>query len=137
MLTEIIHFVREGKNSGVNPENYEKIVCIERSKNTLLTKSEKYVLSLIGQGLPNIEIANKLCMSTSTIRTFLYRIYNKLGTHRRASAVILALIQGELKVSDVYSFNDLLNFLSPLGTETIEQISQLVYNKHSQRSLSD
>lgn len=132
VLTRIMHIVREGMERVHLLGKDEQIVCMERRQDTILTKSEQEVLILIGHGLTNRKIADKLCMSTSTVRTYLYRAYTKLGVRKRASAVTSALRRGEISIDEVYSFNDLLEFLAPLGAETIEEITQLLSRKLGQ-----
>ncbi len=54
----------------------------------ILTPREQDVVRLVGQGLPNKEIASDLGVSITTVRTHLNRVYDKLG---RGSRVQLAL----------------------------------------------
>jgi len=52
-----------------------------------LTRSERRVLSLVAQGLPNKEVADKLFVSVNTVKTHLQHIFKKLGvTNRRDAA---------------------------------------------------
>lgn len=51
-----------------------------------LTRSERRVLSLVAQGLPNKEVANKLFVSTNTVKTHLQHIFKKLGVSNRRDA---------------------------------------------------
>ncbi len=52
-----------------------------------LTNREKEILSYIGKGLTNKEIAEKLSISSNTIRTHIYHIYEKLHVNNRVEAV--------------------------------------------------
>lgn len=52
-----------------------------------LTNREKQVLSLVIMGLTNREIAQKLFISESTVKSHLNTGYRKLGVHSRAEAV--------------------------------------------------
>ncbi|HWP81803.1 MAG TPA: response regulator transcription factor [Bacteroidota bacterium] len=52
---------------------------------------EKEVLSLIAQGLTNQQIADKLFVSVTTIRTHRQRIMKKLGIHSAAGLIKYAL----------------------------------------------
>jgi two-component system, NarL family, response regulator LiaR len=52
------------------------------------------VLSLMVEGLNNIQIAGKLTVSASTIKSHVSNILSKLGVTSRTEAVTLALRQG-------------------------------------------
>jgi DNA-binding NarL/FixJ family response regulator len=52
-----------------------------------LTNREREILSYIGKGLTNKEIAKKLFISSNTIRTHIYHIYEKLHVSNRVEAV--------------------------------------------------
>lgn len=52
-----------------------------------LTERESEVLKLIGEGLSNKEIGEKLDMSVNTVKTHIKHIYGKLGVTRRIQAV--------------------------------------------------
>ncbi len=60
-----------------------------------LTERESEVLRLLATGLSNQEIAEKLVISISTIKTHITRIYNKLAVTSRTQAIIRAR---ELKI---------------------------------------
>jgi DNA-binding NarL/FixJ family response regulator len=51
-----------------------------------LTSRESQILSLLGKGLKNHEIAEQLFISPQTVRWHLRSLYNKLGTHDRNTA---------------------------------------------------
>jgi DNA-binding NarL/FixJ family response regulator len=55
-----------------------------------LSVREKEVLQLIGEGLTNLEIASRLFIGESTVRTHLQRIVEKLHLKNRASAIAFA-----------------------------------------------
>lgn len=52
-----------------------------------LSEREKEVLQLLGEGLTNTEIAGRLFISESTVRTYLHRLLDKLQLRNRAEAV--------------------------------------------------
>jgi LuxR family maltose regulon positive regulatory protein len=55
-----------------------------------LSERELEVLALIAAGGSNGEIAGKLFVSTSTVKTHINRLYRKLGAHSRTQAVARA-----------------------------------------------
>ena len=59
-----------------------------------LTDREREVLGLVGEGLSNDDIAQRLFMSPATVKTHVSRVMSKLGTHDRAGLVVLAYETG-------------------------------------------
>jgi two-component system response regulator DevR len=57
---------------------------------TSLTPQEDRILTLIGEGLTNREIAGKLSLSDKTIKNYVSQIYSKLDVERRSQAARLA-----------------------------------------------
>lgn len=55
-----------------------------------LTEREREVLALIAQGRSNPEIANRLVLSSKTVRNYVSNIFSKLQVADRAQAIILA-----------------------------------------------
>jgi len=55
-----------------------------------LTPREQEVLQLIGDGLNNTEIADRLFVSTATVKTHINNLFAKLGLRDRAQAVRFA-----------------------------------------------
>jgi DNA-binding NarL/FixJ family response regulator len=56
-----------------------------------LTRREREVLGLLGEGLSVREVAERLCLSPKTVATHCENIMRKLGVRTRARAVALAL----------------------------------------------
>lgn len=54
-----------------------------------LTKRENEVLCLVAQGLKNQEIAEQLVVTPGTVKTYINRIFYKLGVSDRVSAVLV------------------------------------------------
>jgi ATP/maltotriose-dependent transcriptional regulator MalT len=61
-----------------------------------LSKRELEVLYLIADGLSNAEIAQRLCLSTGTVKVHLRHIFGKLGATSRTQAAAQAQKQGIL-----------------------------------------
>ena len=61
---------------------------------TTLTARETEVLKLLVEGSSVAQVGRQLFMSPSTVKTHIGKIYDKLGAHNRASAVIAAVRLG-------------------------------------------
>jgi DNA-binding NarL/FixJ family response regulator len=59
-----------------------------------LTPREVEVLALIGEGLSNREIGERLVLGQATVKTHVNRIFAKIGTQSRAQAVRYAISNG-------------------------------------------
>lgn len=57
---------------------------------SVLTDREREVLSLLAKGLTNKEIAEKLVITTNTVKRHLKAIFEKLDVHTRAAATAIA-----------------------------------------------
>ena len=57
---------------------------------SMLTDREREVLELLAQGLTNKEIAEKLVITTNTVKRHLKAIFEKLDVHTRAAATAVA-----------------------------------------------
>lgn len=62
-----------------------------------LTDREREILTLVGKGLSNEEIADELVISPATVRTHTGRIMTKLDAHDRAQLVVAAYESGLVK----------------------------------------
>jgi DNA-binding NarL/FixJ family response regulator len=56
-----------------------------------LTQREEGVIHLVAEGLTNRDISQHLNLSEHTVRNYLFRIYNKLGTSNRLELALYAI----------------------------------------------
>jgi DNA-binding NarL/FixJ family response regulator len=63
----------------------------ETSELSVLTEREREVLDLLAQGLTNKEMAEKLVITTNTVKRHLKAIFEKLDVHTRSAAAAKAL----------------------------------------------
>lgn len=82
LLTDVLHDFTD--------EDRLKRQALERRKIQTLTKRELEVISLIGEGLRNREICERIFVSEATISSHLNSIYRKLDVADRLSLVIYA-----------------------------------------------
>ena len=59
-----------------------------------LTNREQQIMSLIGRGLTNKEIAGQLQLAEQTVRNHVHRIFRKMGAPNRMAAVEMCRMQG-------------------------------------------
>ncbi len=59
-----------------------------------ITEREREVLTLVGQGLSNTEIAERLVISVATAKTHVARLFTKLDARDRVHLVIMAYEMG-------------------------------------------
>lgn len=75
---------------GVGPNNNSRIKKIRDEKNHDLTVTEAKVLSLVGAGLSNKEVAKRLLITEKTAKCHLNNIFRKLGLHNRYQLIVYA-----------------------------------------------
>jgi two-component system nitrate/nitrite response regulator NarL len=61
-----------------------------------LTRREREIVGLVGDGLSNKEIAHALHIELTTVKNHVHNILEKLGVGRRTEAVVAARARGEL-----------------------------------------
>ena len=71
----------EGKLRSPSPEETDRLA--------LLTKREMELLDLVSMSLKNDEIAERLFISTKTVKTHIRNIFEKLGSRNRVDATLL------------------------------------------------
>ncbi|HEY5946882.1 MAG TPA: alpha/beta fold hydrolase [Kofleriaceae bacterium] len=59
-----------------------------------LSAREREILTLIARGLTNLDIGRELFISEKTVRNHVTKIFEKLGVHSRAHAIVLAKDNG-------------------------------------------
>ena len=69
----------------------------------ILTPRETEVLMRLVDGDSVASVARQLYMSESTVKTHVARVYEKLGAHNRASAIMAAVRLGFVKADDNWS----------------------------------
>jgi DNA-binding NarL/FixJ family response regulator len=95
-ITEVVEAVRKtaAGEAMLSPHIVTRLVAELRQKaedKTTLSARETEILQLVGEGLTNTEIANRLFISESTVRTHLQRLLNKLHLRNRAEAIAYAV----------------------------------------------
>ncbi|MFJ1553433.1 response regulator [Streptomyces mirabilis] len=85
-------FVLHGPASASTPAQRRRLAA--------LTEREREVLALVARGLANGEIAGRLFVGETTVKTHLGRILTKLGLRDRIHAVIFAYESGLVRVGD-------------------------------------
>ncbi len=93
-VTEIVDAVRRTAAGEVmlSPAIAAKLVAefLHQTAQPELTPREREVLQLLGEGLTNAEVAERLFIGESTVRTHLARILDKLHLENRAQAIAYA-----------------------------------------------
>jgi len=102
MLRRIAYLMGEELENEHLPVKDEQIIRTDRRQDTILTKGERDVLILAGRGLTNRDIADRLCISISTVRTFLNRACTKLGARKSIDTLVLALKRGEINIGEIF-----------------------------------
>ena len=92
-LVEAIEEVHEGKVA-LDPDAARSLIDRMNEPAAGLTDREKSILALLGEGLTNREIGERLHISPLTVKTHLQAIFEKLGVSDRAHAVATAFRRG-------------------------------------------
>jgi DNA-binding NarL/FixJ family response regulator len=104
LLLEAIRQVYRGE-TWLNQVLLNKILSLDKPRTSgknfgpyldtdLLTAREKEVIVMIGEGLKNKQIAERLFISEATVRHHLSSIYGKIGVEDRLNLVIYAYANG-------------------------------------------
>jgi len=98
-----IHAVRKGQSMvhpGITRRVLDKLSVVTRDGNggllfdQKLTEREGQILAEVARGLTNKQIAHKLYVSESTVKSRLRGIFSKIGAHDRTQATAIAIREG-------------------------------------------
>jgi DNA-binding NarL/FixJ family response regulator len=104
LLCKCIHAVHKGQVwasskelrfviEALGPAPTAKSFCVRGAG--LLTKREEGVVHLVAEGMTNRDISQELKLSEHTVRNYLFRIFNKVGTSNRLELALYALDRRE------------------------------------------
>ncbi|HXN97193.1 MAG TPA: response regulator transcription factor, partial [Candidatus Acidoferrales bacterium] len=99
-----LHFVIEALGPTLQAKS------ISQKVSGLLTKREEGVVHLVAEGLTNRDISHQLHLSEHTVRNYLFRIFNKVGTSSRLELALYAIDRRE----DDHQHNSLAAMEAPL-----------------------
>ena len=135
ILSKMAQVVRQRAEPGILQMKDKEILHTDTKQNTILTRGERDALIFVGHGLTNKEIAERLCLSVSTVRNMLDKACLKLGARHRGDAFMLACKQRAINMGDVFTLDEILRFLAPLGPESLEKMAQLLSQKLEQERI--
>ncbi|GGM81333.1 DNA-binding response regulator [Longimycelium tulufanense] len=99
-VEEIVRAIRQVASGGapVSPSVLPMLLVEvhEPGKQARLSAREVEVLRLVASGLSNVQIARRLFVSETTVKTHLRRVFRKLEVNDRTAAVASALLSGIL-----------------------------------------
>jgi DNA-binding CsgD family transcriptional regulator len=113
-----------------------------KTRSPVLTQDERDVLILASyhpgdQHLTNGEIAKRLGVSVTTVKTLLHQACLKLGADNRNEAVLFAAKRGEISFTELLSLDEQAELLSPLGPGVLRKIAQRVREGQEIRDLPE
>jgi DNA-binding NarL/FixJ family response regulator len=111
------------------PAEGNRALRLEGPRDGTLTRREREALVFVARGLTNQEIADQLCTSVSTIRTFLYQACLKLEANNRAQAFISALRRRAISVDEVFTLDEMVELLDALGPEAMQTVAERLRQK--------
>jgi DNA-binding NarL/FixJ family response regulator len=89
-LVEVLERVAEGEQYGLHRHRHK---CLGGPPEQLSAR-EREVLALIARGCSNRVIADELYLSIDTVKTYVRRLFHKLGVRNRTQAAMLATDHG-------------------------------------------
>jgi DNA-binding NarL/FixJ family response regulator len=102
MLCKCIHAVWGGQVWATSEELRFIVEALTKSEpqpikgangDNLLTKREEELVQLVAEGLTNRDISRELGLREHTVRNYLFRIFNKLGTSNRLELALYVIKQ--------------------------------------------
>jgi DNA-binding NarL/FixJ family response regulator len=84
---EELHFLVDALVESIPPR------ILDANGVALLTKQEQGIARLVSEGLTNRDIARQLSLSENTVRNYMFRIFDKLGTSNRVELALYAFHQ--------------------------------------------
>ncbi len=98
---ELYGAIRDAARSRSLPSSANRLMeRVHRPPEETLSGREIGVLQLVAQGTSNKEIANRLSISETTVKSHMLRIFDKLDAADRTAAVTVALRRGILRLED-------------------------------------
>jgi len=104
LLCKCIHAVHKGQVWASSKELHFVIEALGQAPlarsfsvrgTALLTKREEGVVHLVAEGMTNRDISQELKLSEHTVRNYLFRIFNKVGTSNRLELALYAIDRRE------------------------------------------
>ena len=93
-LAAAIGEVAAGRRA-MSPEVAARLAARQQQRPEL-SERERDVLALVADGLTNSEIGDRLFIGEATVKTYLVRVFGKLGVADRTAAVVAAIDRGLL-----------------------------------------
>jgi DNA-binding NarL/FixJ family response regulator len=102
LLSKAIRAVAAG-DTWIDKQTVKNLVyginALTKENTATLTEREKGVVSLIGKGYRNKEIAQRLNISEPTVKTHLHRIFQKLNIRNRSELITYAIKKNDMAES--------------------------------------
>jgi len=92
-LTSLIDFITQPDSAVEAPRDVDR-----------LTAREREVLDIVAQGVTNREVAERLCVTESTVRSHMHSILDKLQLSNRVQAATFALLARQAEREDAVHF---------------------------------
>lgn len=109
VLCKCIHAVREGQIWANSVQlrylldmvaHVPSLRVVTAKGTNLLTPREEQVVALVADGMSNREVAIELGLREHTIKTYLFRIFEKLGISSRVELVLYAMHHGRSRAAE-------------------------------------
>ncbi len=82
---EELHFLVDALVESASPQ------MLNTKGVALLTKQEQGVVRLVAKGMTNRDIARQLSLSENTVKNYMFRVFDKLGTSNRTELALYAV----------------------------------------------